>query len=102
MARNSTNMSFMTSREKEVSDLLARGLSEKEIADRLCISRDTVSNHLRNIREKYGLSKNTEIVLLYISMLNKKKFSLKDVRSQGVSILLVFLNVCQFMDRGPL
>ena len=72
---NSVNAS-LSAREKEVADLLARGLSEKEIAEKLFISPATVNNHTRNIREKFGLSKNSEIVLLYIAERNGKKFCL--------------------------
>lgn len=94
---NSVKTSF-TSREREIADLLARGMSEKEIAAKLHISADTVNNHTRNIRDKFGLSKNTEIILLYISEQNHKHFSLKDIREYGINIILIFLNVCLFNE----
>lgn len=56
MMRNSVNTSF-TDREYEIAGLLSRGMSEKEIADKLNISPATVNNHTRNIRAKFGLSK---------------------------------------------
>ena len=90
---NSVNTPFSTA-ELKVAELLAKGYSEKEIADRLNVSPNTVNNHTRNIREKNGLSKNIEIVLLYISYVNKKKFSLKNIREFGLSTILVLLNVC--------
>lgn len=93
MFRNSVKTSF-TGREREIADLLARGLSEKEIADDLHISPATVNNHTRNIREKFGLNKNTEIMLLYIAERNHKKFSLRRIRESGISIILILLNVC--------
>lgn len=92
---NNVNTSF-TSREREIADLLARGFSEKEIAAKLHISAATVNNHTRNIREKFGLSKNTEIILLYISEQNHKHFSLRDIREYGINIILIFINVCLF------
>lgn len=58
---NDVNTSYFSEAELRVVKLLASGSSEKEIADRLCISRHTVDNHLRNIRERFGLHKNTEI-----------------------------------------
>lgn len=91
--RNSVKTSF-TSRELEVADLLSRGLSEKEIADELNISPATVNNHTRNMRDKFGLTKNSEIILKYIAYRNKKGFSLKRIREMGISIILVMLNVC--------
>lgn len=42
----------LTPRELEVSVLIARGLSNKEIADRLCIEVATVKNHVHRILTK--------------------------------------------------
>lgn len=67
---------------------LARGLSEKEIADRLNISTYTAKNHLRNVRERFGLSKNTELLMLYICHVLGKDFSLWRLRNLGVDMLL--------------
>lgn len=85
----------LSDREKDIADLLARGYSEKEIADKLCISPATVNNHTRNIRERFGLHKNSEIVLLYIAQHNKKKFDIKSIRECGISVILVLLNLCE-------
>ena len=87
---NSIKMSFFSKAEKRVAEYLARGYSEKEIANILCLSKNTVSNHLRHIRENNGLTKNIEVVLLYIAELRKKKFSLSQIRKYGVSSLLSF------------
>jgi HD-GYP domain-containing protein (c-di-GMP phosphodiesterase class II) len=46
----------MTRREVEVLRLLARGLSNKEIATRLVISPKTVANHVEHIYAKIGAS----------------------------------------------
>jgi two-component system nitrate/nitrite response regulator NarL len=45
----------LTSREREVLDLIAEGLSNKAIAARLHISTHTVKSHVRNIMEKLTL-----------------------------------------------
>ena len=91
--RNSVNTSFSPS-ELRVAELLARGLSEKEVADKLCISPNTVNNHTKNIREKNGLTKNSEIILLYIAHQNKKPFNLRTIKELGVGAILIALNVC--------
>jgi DNA-binding NarL/FixJ family response regulator len=46
----------LTTREVEVLRLLARGMSQKEIAERLVISRKTASNHVEHIYAKIGVS----------------------------------------------
>lgn len=86
----------LTDREREVADLLSRGFSEKEIANTLRISKDTVNNHTRNIRKKFGLTKNSEIILKFISDYNNKPFNLKNIREYGIGIILVLINICEF------
>ena len=44
----------LTAREIEVLQLLARGLSNKEIAERLVISRKTAGHHIEHIYAKTG------------------------------------------------
>jgi DNA-binding NarL/FixJ family response regulator len=45
----------LTTREQEVLQLVARGLSNKEIGNQLCVSVKTVETHRRNIMEKLDL-----------------------------------------------
>jgi DNA-binding NarL/FixJ family response regulator len=51
----------MTPREREVIDLIAEGLGNKEIAARLNIATDTVKSHVRNIMEKLMLHTRLQI-----------------------------------------
>lgn len=52
----------LTQREREVLTLIAQGLSNKEIAGRLCISTNTVQNHTYNLRQKLAARNRTEAV----------------------------------------
>ena len=45
----------LSRREREVAELVAKGLSNKAIADRLCIATSTVKDHIHNIFEKTAL-----------------------------------------------
>lgn len=51
----------LTSREKDVVNLISEGLSNKEIAQRLHIATYTVKNHVHNILEKLALSTRLQI-----------------------------------------
>ena len=53
----------LTSRELEVLKLVAKGMSNREIADQLYISENTVKNHVRNILEKLHLHSRMEAVI---------------------------------------
>jgi DNA-binding NarL/FixJ family response regulator len=51
----------MTQRENEVIALIAAGMSNKEIAQRLNIATDTVKSHVRNLMEKLALHTRLQI-----------------------------------------
>jgi DNA-binding NarL/FixJ family response regulator len=53
----------LTDRELEVLRLVARGMSNKEIALQLVIAQNTVKNHVRNILEKLRLRSRTEAAM---------------------------------------
>lgn len=56
----------LTSREEEVLLMLSRGYSNKEIADRLEVSTDTIRSHLKHIYEKMHVRSRTEAVARYL------------------------------------
>ncbi|MBY0562920.1 MAG: response regulator transcription factor [Hyphomonadaceae bacterium] len=53
----------ITDREREVLGLLAAGRSNKEIAQRLAVSPNTVKTHIARLYEKLEASRRTEAVL---------------------------------------
>lgn len=53
----------LTEREKEVVQLVSEGLSNKDIAERLCISNITVRHHLTSIFDKLGVSNRQKLLI---------------------------------------
>jgi len=51
----------LTHREREIAELVAAGLTHKEVAKTLKISPATVNNHLRAIHERVGARNNAEL-----------------------------------------
>jgi DNA-binding NarL/FixJ family response regulator len=56
----------LTERETEVLELVAQGLSNKEIAGRLGTASGTVKMHVQNVLEKLGASDRTHAVTIAI------------------------------------
>ena len=54
---------LLTVREKEVMNFLSRGLSYKEIAQRLGVSHETVKKHLKNIYRKLRVQNKIEALI---------------------------------------
>ena len=53
--------SALTRREREVAKLVARGLTNRRIAEELVLSERTVENHVSNILKKLKLSSRSEV-----------------------------------------
>jgi two-component system NarL family response regulator len=56
----------LTERELQVLKLVAQGLSNRDIAEQLFISENTVKNHVRNILEKLQLHSRMEAVVFAV------------------------------------
>jgi DNA-binding NarL/FixJ family response regulator len=53
----------LTQREREVVSLIAEGLKNRQIGERLFISETTVTHHLSSIYSKLGVSDRLELVI---------------------------------------
>jgi LuxR family maltose regulon positive regulatory protein len=60
------NRTGLTAREIEVLSLVARGLSNREVAERLVVSEHTVHRHLANIYARLGVSSRAAAVRLAV------------------------------------
>lgn len=58
------NIEALTPKEKEVLSYVAKGASNQEIADKLCVRDVTVKTHLNSIFKKLKVSNRTQAVLL--------------------------------------
>ena len=56
----------LTSREREIVALVADGLSNTQIAEKLFLADGTVRNHISTILEKTGLEHRTQIAVQYL------------------------------------
>ena len=59
--RDDASLNALGKREREVAELIAEGLSNKEIATRLFLSDRTVETHVYNILNKLGFSSRVSI-----------------------------------------
>ena len=59
---NKATVNGLTPREQEVLGVLAEGLSNDDIAERLAISRHTVARHRENLMRKLNLHSRSELV----------------------------------------
>lgn len=58
--------SHLTRREKEVLELIARGMSNKEIANQLTLSIHTIDSHRKNLLMKFDAKNTAELVRITI------------------------------------
>jgi DNA-binding NarL/FixJ family response regulator len=66
-AKTRDEVVHLTTREEEVLVMLSKGYSNKEIADRIELSVDTVRSHLKHIYEKMHVRSRAEAVARYMT-----------------------------------
>jgi two-component system, NarL family, nitrate/nitrite response regulator NarL len=59
--QNTPSISSLTPREKEILQLVSKGLTNKLIADQLFISENTVKNHIKNLLQKLHLENRVQL-----------------------------------------
>jgi DNA-binding NarL/FixJ family response regulator len=57
----------LTSREEEVAALVAQGLTNRQIAEELVVTRRTAENHVQNILRKLGLHSRVQLAVWVLS-----------------------------------
>lgn len=67
-AANSNKLEELSAREQEVLELLAKGMSNRNIAETLFISEKTVKNHVSNILKKLSVNDRTQAVIVSLKM----------------------------------
>jgi DNA-binding NarL/FixJ family response regulator len=65
--RNVNGETLLTDRQQQIADLVAEGLGNREISERLHLSEHTVKNYLFRIFEKLGVSTRAELMLYTLS-----------------------------------
>ena len=65
-ANRERERSPLSQREREIVALVAQGFKNKEMAEKMFISEQTVKNHLHNIFDKLGVSDRLELALYAI------------------------------------
>ncbi len=64
--KNQRDRAQLSQREREIIVLIAQGYKNKEIAEKMFITEQTVKNHLHNVFDKLGVSDRLELALYAI------------------------------------
>ncbi|MFB5196754.1 response regulator [Neobacillus sp. KR4-4] len=69
--QNTPSISSLTPREKEILLLVSKGLTNKQIAEQLFISENTVKNHMKNLLEKLNLENRVQLASYALKYITK-------------------------------
>jgi DNA-binding NarL/FixJ family response regulator len=67
--RSAGDETSFSKKEREIVILISRGLINREIADRLCISEQTVKTHISRIFRKVNVSRRSQLVPLALKLM---------------------------------
>jgi DNA-binding NarL/FixJ family response regulator len=76
---------LLAQREDEVANLVAEGMTNREIAQKMGVAEHTVSNYLFRIYEKLGISSRVELVLSVIHQKQRANRDVSEARSTNSS-----------------
>ena len=82
-AAHSPDATGLTRRERQVADLVAKGLTNKAIAAKLVISQRTAQGHVEHILAKLGFTSRTQIAAWIIETKKQSENSDKNAPQQG-------------------
>jgi DNA-binding CsgD family transcriptional regulator len=74
-SRTRSNPFGLTGRELEVLELVAEGMEDREIAERLVLSPRTVSHHVSSVLSKLGASGRKQAVRTYLAAMDRQSES---------------------------
>lgn len=76
----------LSKREAEVAEFVSRGLSNKEVADKLFVTEKTIKFHLTNIYRKMNISSRTQLIVWSLPYMgfNQDPARQPEVRHEGV------------------
>jgi two-component system response regulator DevR len=69
-----TKLAALTEREREVLDLIAEGLTNKQIGERLFLAEKTVKNYVSGVLAKLGMQRRTQAAV-FAAELHKEQES---------------------------
>ncbi|HNX11626.1 MAG TPA: LuxR C-terminal-related transcriptional regulator [Paludibacteraceae bacterium] len=88
----------LTPRETEIVELVAFGLSQKEIGDKLEISPNTVDVTVKNIKTKLDLQKSTELAAWYFINTYHITLNLSPIKRAMISLSFLALMVVSLFE----
>jgi DNA-binding NarL/FixJ family response regulator len=70
--RDARGIELLSKREEEVVRLVAEGMTNREVSERLALSEHTIRNYLFRIFDKLGVSSRVELVLYWLGERQKR------------------------------